>query len=99
MDELDGQLSFWDMQIRGVEAGARAADFLAELLPKIGVPGARIHFVGHSFGSLVVSNAVRHLAVDPELRRGLETPPDGEARAAAAGGEPPRRKIHTLCLL
>jgi hypothetical protein len=99
VDELDGYLAFWDMQIRGVKAGSRAAGFLARLLDDpelVGLLGsARVHFLGHSFGGLVVANAVRHLALDEALvnysfsalqPRG----PDGEAHS---------RKIQTLCLL
>lgn len=59
---LDNQLAFWEMQFKGVEAGEDAGRFIEELLaaePRL--HGARLHFLGHSFGGLVVCNAVRHL--------------------------------------
>lgn len=66
VDFVDSQLAFYDMQRRGVEAGAQAAEFLggilndAERFPAL--QNARIHFLGHSFGALVAANAARHLA-------------------------------------
>jgi hypothetical protein len=70
VDDLDAYLAFWEMQFLGVETGRRAADFLAELFhesartPTDYLGKARLHFLGHSFGGLVIANAVRHLALD-----------------------------------
>jgi len=67
LDQLDSQLAFWQMQIDGVETGRRGAEFLASVLSKApSLAGARIHLTGHSFGGLVVSNVVRHLALDSQ---------------------------------
>ena len=44
VDFLDGELAFWEMQISGVEAGARAAAFLADLFEKL-----ELERVAHSF--------------------------------------------------
>ena len=76
---LRAQIAFFRMQRRGVEAGHDAAAFLAGLfaenpkLPQLSgaLSGARIHLVGHSFGGLVVANAVRVLALD-EKEGGLQ---------------------------
>ena len=52
--------------------------------------------MGHSFGSLVIANAVRHLALEPALQKKLAKvqpiDPDGQPYAGSA-------KINTLCLL
>jgi len=96
IDALNNQLAFWEMQFRGVDAGNKAAHFVARLLEKPinaevegttvnCLDGTRIHFLGHSFGALVVANAVRHLALDKELRL-----PDGTPQVPG---------IHSLCLL
>lgn len=66
---LRSQVAFFQMQRKGVEAGRDAAQFLAELMattPEIAQ--ARLHLTGHSFGGLVVCNAVRFLALDSRLR-------------------------------
>jgi poly(3-hydroxyalkanoate) synthetase len=55
-------LAFFDMQARGVEAGAFAAKRIANIFcGNDELCASRIHFIGHSFGGLLVSNAVRHL--------------------------------------
>jgi hypothetical protein len=64
VDAIDGQLAFWEMQIRAVQTGSKAATFLGPLLAAPKLKGARIHFLGHSFGALVVANAMRHLVLD-----------------------------------
>lgn len=62
-ETIDSQLAFYMMQRRGVQAGPLAADFLADLLDETPtLQNARLHFLGHSFGGLVVVNAARHLA-------------------------------------
>jgi hypothetical protein len=74
-DSLNQQLAFWEMQRKAVDTGHRAAEVIAELVR--GCPGlaqARIHFIGHSFGALVVANTVRRLALDTNLRPHI---PDG----------------------
>jgi len=64
-DQLENQLAFWQMQFRGVEAGKRGAVFLTRLREELpSLANARIHLIGHSFGGLVVSNLVRHLALE-----------------------------------
>ncbi len=62
---ISSQLAFYSMQGRGVATGKLAADFLRELyadMPELS--SARLHFLGHSFGGLVVANAARHLAFE-----------------------------------
>jgi hypothetical protein len=67
LDQLDSQLAFWEMQYGGVKAGRAAATFLDRVLRESpNLAGARVHLIGHSFGGLVVSNAVRHLALDSD---------------------------------
>jgi pimeloyl-ACP methyl ester carboxylesterase len=96
LDFLDNELAFWRMQIGGVEAGARAADFLADLFQRLELGKVRVHLVGHSFGALVVANVVRHLALVPELRKKLERlqPVDPNGNPYPGDG-----KVNTLCLL
>lgn len=65
VETVDCQLAFWQMQHAGVVTGDRAGLFLAEVVREIpALAGANFHFVGHSFGSLVVANALRRLALD-----------------------------------
>lgn len=74
-DALNEQLAFWEMQRKAVDTGHRAAEVLAGLVRDCpGLAQARIHFVGHSFGSLVVANIVRRLALEADLKRCI---PDG----------------------
>lgn len=70
MDTINSQLAFYEMQRKGVEVGARAAQFISGLysikadddsLNPI-LYNARLHLLGHSFGSLVVVNMARHLS-------------------------------------
>ena len=72
VDTVDGTLAFWEMQIRGVDAGRKAALFLEKLLAadtgQRFAPTTRFHFVGHSFGGLVLLNAVRHIVHDAALK-------------------------------
>ncbi len=89
---LDNQLAFWEMQIKGVSAGRAAGEFIARLFadPRMNpLTNSRMHFLGHSFGGLVVSNAVRNLARDAQLRTLLNT-------HSAQGAD---KKVHSLCLL
>lgn len=79
-DAIDNQFAFWEMQRFGVEAGCEAAAFLGMMLTpqtKSGglkdevMAGAfhkdvRLHFVGHSFGGLVITNAARLLALNKD---------------------------------
>ncbi len=70
-DAVDRQLAFWEMQRDGVQAGQKAGEFLDGLFRQMtaknpaALDGARLHFIGHSFGALVVANAARHLAAVP----------------------------------
>jgi pimeloyl-ACP methyl ester carboxylesterase len=74
IDTLHSQLAFWDMQRRGVAAGEQAAGFVQRLLAETEeLRGARIHFLGHSFGALVVCNAARRLAYDPAFTKRIDT--------------------------
>lgn len=71
LNTIDSQLAFFEMQAKGVVSGDQAGDFLAQLYgaaPEL--RAARLHFLGHSFGGLVVSNAVRRLA----LHHGFTSP-------------------------
>ncbi len=65
---LDSYAAFWEMQMRAAMTGMHTARFVANLFAdeKLAshIGDARIHLLGHSFGGLVVSNAVRHLALD-----------------------------------
>ncbi len=64
-DRLDSYLAFFDMQARAIEAGIQAAAKIAGLVgSNPGLQHARLHFIGHSFGGLLVCNTVRHLALD-----------------------------------
>lgn len=59
---LDNQLGFFELQRKGVDSGDDAGRFLSLLLnrdPELAK--ARVHFVGHSFGGLVILNAARRL--------------------------------------
>lgn len=62
---IDNQFAFFEMQRKGVKIGDDAAAFLDEALSKIAatqdISNIRLHFIGHSFGGLVVLNAVRGL--------------------------------------
>jgi hypothetical protein len=62
---LDNQLAFFVLQQKGVDAGNDAGDVLNQLLEiKPELKDARIHFIGHSFGGLVVLNAARRMFGD-----------------------------------
>ena len=77
-DSIDNQFAFWEMQRFGVEAGREAGAFLEKMLTPQVLPGGlkdealektfrgdvRLHFIGHSFGGLVVTNAVRRLTLN-----------------------------------
>jgi hypothetical protein len=68
---IDNQLAFWEMQIRGTAAGEAAAAFIAGLVGDLRArdllqPTVRVHTMGHSFGSLVIANTVRSLALTRE---------------------------------
>lgn len=74
-DALNQQLAFWEMQRKAVDTGHRAAEVIAGLVRDCpGLAQARFHFIGHSFGALVVANTVRRLALEADLKRCL---PDG----------------------
>lgn len=61
---LDNLLAFFEFQRKGVNAGRDAGWFVRRLLQEVpDLGGANIHFIGHSFGGLVVNNAVRTLLV------------------------------------
>lgn len=67
--QLDSYLAFFDMQGRGVECGALAAEKIAALVEhSSSLQNARLHFIGHSFGALVVCNTARHLAMNREFK-------------------------------
>ncbi len=101
VDELKNFLAFWEMQFLGVETGRRGADFLSALFeasartPTDCLGKARVHFLGHSFGSLVIANAVRHLALDQHLWAN----PWSLTTERGEFHEKPKRKVHTLCLV
>ena len=71
---FNSQLSFWEMQRKAILVGGSLADALEKIFNDYdelqggmasGVsyyPPAKLHLIGHSFGSLVASNATRHLA-------------------------------------
>ena len=81
------QTAFFTMQSKARDAGRDAAKFVATLMDRVPhLQTARVHFIGHSFGGLVVANAARHLALDDRFRR------------AFSGGNP-SRKIQTICLV
>jgi hypothetical protein len=85
------------MQFLGVETGRRAADFIAHLFEASAkqqpdfLAQARLHFLGHSFGSLVIANALRHLALDETL--------SGNPWSLISERGDANRKVHTLCLV
>jgi hypothetical protein len=72
-DAVDRQLAFWKMQRSGVAAGQEAGIFLKQLFQQVAAqtPAAlaetRIHFIGHSFGALVMTNAARYLARNTDV--------------------------------
>ena len=81
------QTAFFTMQSKSRDAGRDAAKFLATLMDRAPqLQNARVHFIGHSFGALLVANAARHLALDSPLRKAFE-------------GKNPGRKIHTVCMV
>lgn len=78
-EAIDNQFDFWEMQRLGVEAGREAAAFLEKMLTpqrrpdtpeNIAIAGikedVRLHFIGHSFGGLVITNAARRLALNKD---------------------------------
>lgn len=73
-DGIDNQLAFWAMQVRGVETGREAAAFLEDVFAKCpSLNEKRLHFIGHSFGGLVVANVVRHLAYSTAFKGKIQT--------------------------
>ncbi len=75
INTADNQMAFWQMQETGTRAGRTTAQFLAALLEGGAaghLSGARVHLIAHSFGGLVVTNAVRHLVheKDPDNGKG-----------------------------
>ena len=72
-DTLRNQTAFVEMQNRAVQVGGLASHAVASLFDEEEVAekfrGARFHFIGHSFGGLVVNNCVRHL---PRVLRGSQ---------------------------
>jgi len=73
-DAVDCQLSYYDMQHRGVSTGVQLAETLAELFqtcPEL--REAELHLAGHSFGAVVVSNAARTLAHDADFSGALHS--------------------------
>ena len=81
------QTAFFTMQSKARDAGRDAAKFLATLMIRAPhLQMARVHFIGHSFGALLVANAARHLALDNRLRKAFQ-------------GKNANRKIHTVCLV
>lgn len=81
-DTIDSQLAFYEMQFYGVISGAQAAQAMVSLVEADAAAAnnaagklaqARFHFVGHSFGCLVVANAVRHLAYDNRFKQPIQT--------------------------
>lgn len=65
LDTLDSQLAFFEMQRKGVDAGQEAGEFIRDVILENGLDNARLHFVGHSFGCLVIANAARELSNTP----------------------------------
>lgn len=76
---VDSQLAFWQMQRRGAAAGEAAAAFIASLMGNLereellctsdeGRSNVRVHLMGHSFGSLLVANMARCLALTPAYK-------------------------------
>lgn len=64
-DRLDSYLSFFNMQARAIEAGIQAAAKITGLVgSNPSLQHVRLHFIGHSFGGLLVCNTVCHLALD-----------------------------------
>lgn len=69
VNAVDSQMAFWEMQTHGVRVTHTAAHFLASLFEKEQkLSAARVHFLGHSFGGLVVLNIVRNLIMDKDLK-------------------------------
>jgi hypothetical protein len=58
------QLTFWHSQNQAHEFGEGAASALLRRI--MGVTGARVHLVGHSFGAIVTAGAVRGPGALPE---------------------------------
>lgn len=67
---IENQLAFFEFQRKGVDAGQDAATFLNHLAGELAKPennkGVQrqtidLHLIGHSFGGLVVANALRGL--------------------------------------
>ncbi len=70
----EAQLAFYDMQERGVRTGTLLGDAVAEIwrdVPEL--KDARLHLAGHSFGGLVVANAGRRIAFNPDFGGDLRT--------------------------
>lgn len=57
-EALDSQFAFFEMQQKGARVGAEAGEVIARIVPHLG-EDVKIHFVGHSFGGLVVCNAAK----------------------------------------
>jgi len=66
---LDNQLAFFKMQRDGTEAGCQVGGWIHDLAVEVGrdprprPEKIRLHAIGHSFGALVVQNAVRTCAL------------------------------------
>lgn len=75
-EALESQIAFYSMQQRGVEAGEEAARVVNRLLTLDNLKPARVHFLGHSFGGVVVNNAAREIVTQDEFKtreKGIET--------------------------
>lgn len=73
-DVIESQLAYYDMQRRGVRTGVELGEAIAELVRERPILGeAKLHFAGHSFGGLVVSNAARSLAFNASFSGSIRT--------------------------
>lgn len=72
---IDNQLGFFEYQRKGVDAGDDLGRFLTILLNQDAeLASAKIHFIGHSFGGLVILNASRRLFVNFSHKVKLPSP-------------------------
>jgi len=72
---VDNQLAFYALQRKSVDSGDDLGRFLALLYYRCpDLKTARLHFVGHSFGGLVILNAARRLFCDFQGGVGIPAP-------------------------
>jgi len=84
---IDNILAFFEFQRKGVDAGRDAGRFLRRvLLETPELQQAKIHFIGHSFGGLVVCNAFRTLMLPKKWP--APPSPDGSPATSPKNSDP-----------